>query len=112
MFTAFSTWSFPRPGDEEAFEEHYWSTHVPLAQRIPNTAGMVLTRTSDALPGERPAFYRAVVMSFPDKAAFEAATRTPQWEALRADSASIIERFGVSLLTGMGEPETIEILDP
>ena len=109
MFTAVSTWSFPRPGEEQAFEEHYWNVHVPLAQRIPNTAELVLTRTAYALPGEQPAFYRAVVMSFPDQQAFEAATRTPEWDELRSDSAAIIERFGVQLLTGMGEPETVEI---
>jgi uncharacterized protein (TIGR02118 family) len=109
VFTAVSTWSFPRPGEEEAFEEHYWSVHVPLAQRIPRTAELVLTRTAYALPGEQPAFYRAVVMSFPSQEAFEAATRTPEWEALRGDSASMIERFGVRLLTGMGEPQAIDV---
>ena len=109
VFTAVSTWSFPRSGEEEAFEEHYWSVHVPLAQRVPRTAELVLMRTAHALPGEQPAFYRAVVMSFPDQEAFEAATRTREWEALRSDSATMIERFGVRLLTGMGEPQTIEI---
>ena len=109
VFAAVSTWSFPRPGEEEAFEEHYWSVHVPLAQRIPHTAELVLTRTASALPGEQPAFYRAVVMSFPSQEAFEAATRTPEWEALRSDSASMIERFGVHLLTGMGEPRAVDI---
>ena len=110
MFTAVSTWSFPRAGEEEAFEEHYWSAHVPLAQRIPGTLSLVLTRTSDALPGEHPAFYRAVVMSWPDKATFDAATRSSEWDALRADAGSMIERFGVQLLTGMGEPQPVEIL--
>jgi uncharacterized protein (TIGR02118 family) len=109
VFNAVSTWSFPRPGEEQAFEEHYWSVHVPLAQRIPHTAELILTRTAYALPGERPAFYRAVVMSFPSQEAFDAATRTPEWEALRSDSASLIERFGVRLLTGMGEPQAVEI---
>lgn len=108
VFNAVSTWSFPRPGEEEAFEEHYWSVHVPLAQRVPHTAELILTRTTHALPGEQPAFYRAVVMSFPSQAAFEAATRTPEWEALRSDSASLIERFGVQLLTGMGEPQPVD----
>jgi uncharacterized protein (TIGR02118 family) len=108
VFTAVSTWSFPRAGEEQAFEEHYWSVHVPLAQRIPHTVELVLTRTAYALPGEQPAFYRAVVMSFADQAAFEAATRTEEWDALRSDSASMIERFAVRLLTGMGEPQAVE----
>ena len=109
MFTAVSTWSFPHAGEEEAFETHYWDVHVPLAQQVPHTAELILTRTAYALPGEQPAFYRAVVMSFPDQEAFEAATRTPQWEALRSDSASMIERFGVHLLTGMGEPQAVDV---
>jgi uncharacterized protein (DUF1330 family) len=69
----------------------------------------MLIRTAAALPGEESAFYRAVVMSFEDRAAFETAIGSPQWEALRADTASMIERFGVTLLTGMGEPETVEL---
>jgi hypothetical protein len=48
-----------------------------------------------------------VVTSFRDAATFEAATRTPQWDSLRADTALMIERFGVRLLTGMGAPEII-----
>lgn len=109
MFTAFSTWSAPHRGMEDEFEEHYRSTHVPLAQQVPNAIALTLMRTAAGLPGEPSAFYRAVVMSFEDEAAFEAATRSPQWEALRADTASMIERFGVTLLTGMGEPETVEL---
>jgi uncharacterized protein (TIGR02118 family) len=107
MFTAVSTWSAPNAGMEEAFEEHYRSTHVPLAQKVPNTIGLTLIRTAAALPGEPSAFYRAVVTSFPDAATFEAATRTPQWDSLRADTALMIERFGVRLLTGMGAREVI-----
>lgn len=109
MFTAISTWSAPHPGTEAAFEEHYRSTHVPLARKVPNTIALTLMRTHAALPGEQSAFYRTVVMSFEDEAAFEAATRSAQWEALRADTMSMIERFGVTLLTGMGEPETVEL---
>jgi len=107
MFTAVSTWSAPRPGLEDAFEEHYRSTHVPLALKVPNTIALTLIRTATALPGEQPAFYRAVVTSFPDEATFEATTHTPEWDTLRADTALMIERFGVTLLTGMGAPETL-----
>ena len=107
MFTAVSTWSAPGAAVADAFEEHYRSTHVPLAQAVPNTLGLMLIRTAAALPGEQSAFYRAVVMSFADEASFAAATRTPQWDSLRADSALMIERFGVRLLTGMGVPEII-----
>ena len=107
MLTAVSTWSAPRAGTEEAFEEHYLATHVPLAQKVPNTIGLMLIRTGVGLPGEESAFYRAVVMSFEDRTAFETAIRSPQWEALRTDTAAMIERFGVTLLTGMGKPETI-----
>jgi uncharacterized protein (TIGR02118 family) len=107
MFTAVSTWSAPSAGMEEAFEEHYRSTHVPLARKVPDTIGLTLIRTAAALPGEQSAFYRAVVTSFRDEATFEAATLTPEWDSLRADTALMIERFGVRLLTGMGAPEVI-----
>jgi uncharacterized protein (TIGR02118 family) len=86
---------------------------VPLALRVPNTRRLTLTRTSDGLEAEPPAFYRVAEMFFSDRESLEAAMETPEWEELRADTAGVIERFGVSLVTGLGTPEEAdEVLRP
>ncbi|MDX6604675.1 MAG: hypothetical protein QOF23_1184 [Solirubrobacterales bacterium] len=113
MYKAISCWSAPRPGTEEEFEQHYRKVHVPLALRVPNTRRLTLTRTSDGLEAEPPAFYRVAEMFFSDRESLEAAMETPEWEELRADTAGVIERFGVSLVTGLGTPEEAdEVLRP
>ena len=101
MYKAVSCWSPPSPEDLEAFEEHYWNVHVPLAEKIPGTQKLVLTRTEDGMEAP-PAFYRVAEMGFADRDAFERATQTDEWRELRKDAAGMHERFGVSLDTGLG----------
>jgi uncharacterized protein (TIGR02118 family) len=111
MYKAVSCWSTPRPGEEEEFEKHYMEVHVPLAVRVPGTARLVLTRTVDGLETEPPAFYRVAEMFFATREQMEAATETPEWAELRADAARMFERFGVTLVTGLGVPEEADVAD-
>lgn len=108
-FKAISCWSFPRPGEEDDFERHYWEVHVPLAAAIPGTVSLTLTRTDEGLEDAAPSYYRVAETVFDGREALEAAMRTPQWEALRADAAVMHERFGVTLANGLGNPVPIEL---
>jgi uncharacterized protein (TIGR02118 family) len=108
-FKAISCWSAPRPGEEEEFERHYWEVHVPLAAAIPGTLSLTLTRTEEGLEGAPPSYYRVAETVFASKEALEAAMRTPQWAALRADAAAMHERFGVTLANGLGTPQPVEL---
>lgn len=108
-FKAISCWSFPRPGEEEEFERHYWDVHVPLAAAIPGTVSLTLIRTDEGLEGAAPSYYRVAETVFESKADLERAMRTPQWAALRADAAEMHARFGVTLQNGLGTPEPVEL---
>jgi uncharacterized protein (TIGR02118 family) len=108
-FKAISCWSFPRSGEEEAFERHYWDVHVPLAAAIPGTVSLTLTRTDEGLEGAPPSYYRVAETVFESKEDLEEAMRTPQWAALRADAAVMHERFGVTLANGLGMPRAVEL---
>lgn len=108
-FKAISCWSFPRPGEEDDFERHYWESHVPLAAAIPGTVSLILTRTAEGLEGAAPSYYRVAETVFESKEALEAAMGTPQWDALRADAAVMHERFGVTLANGLGDPVAVEL---
>jgi uncharacterized protein (TIGR02118 family) len=108
-FKAISCWSFPRPGEEEEFERHYWDVHVPLAAAIPGTVSLTLTRTDQGLEGAEPSYYRVAETVFESKADLERAMGTPEWEALRADAAVMHSRFGVTLENGLGTPEPVEL---
>jgi len=108
-FKAISCWSFPRPGEEDDFERHYWEVHVPLAAAIPGTVSLTLTRTAEGLEGAAPSYYRVAETVFESKEALEAAMRTSQWDALRGDAAVMHERFGVTLANGLGNPVPVEL---
>lgn len=108
-FKAISCWSFPRPGEEDDFERHYWEVHVPLAAAIPGTVSLTLTLTSEGLEGDQPSYYRVAETVFESKEALAAAMATPQWAELRADAAVMHERYGVTLANGLGNPVPVEL---
>jgi uncharacterized protein (TIGR02118 family) len=108
-FKAISCWSFPRPGEEDDFERHYWEVHVPLAAAVPGTVSLTLTLTSEGLEGDAPSYYRVAETIFESPEALAAAMKTPEWETLRADAAVMHERFGVTLQNGLGNPVPVEL---
>ena len=76
-FKAISCWSFPRPGEEDDFERHYWEVHVPLAAAIPGTVSLTLTLTSEGLEDAPPSYYRVAETEFESPEALAAAMGTP-----------------------------------
>lgn len=76
------------PEDPAAFDEHYASTHAPLAQKIPNVrrfeAGKVLG-TPDGTPAP---FYFIAELSFDGAEELQAALSTSEGQAAAADVAN------------------------
>lgn len=103
MYKLYAFWSAPQPADEAAFEEHYLTTHFPLAAAVPHLESIGESVTSDRFEGAPRVYYRIAEMLFADKAAFQASTESPEWATMRADSGQIIGRFGVSLTCAMGD---------
>jgi hypothetical protein len=103
MFKPVGLWSAPRKGEEAAFETTYLGIHAPLARAILRLAGLDTIEIGEGLEGSAPTCCRVAIMSLPDRAAFRADEHTPQWTALRADAGQMIERFGVTLTSSMGQ---------
>jgi uncharacterized protein (TIGR02118 family) len=76
------------PDDAAAFDEHYASTHAPLAQKIPNLrrfeAGKVLG-TPDGTPAP---FYFIAELSFDGVEELQVALGTSEGQAAAADVAT------------------------
>jgi uncharacterized protein (TIGR02118 family) len=107
VYKVVATWSPPAPVDVSEFERYYREVHVPLAAKVPELRGLVLTRTDVGLEGAKPAFYRVAELRFDSREALERSSRSPAWEAMRADARKMIERFGVTLSVGVGEEEVV-----
>jgi uncharacterized protein (TIGR02118 family) len=109
VYRAISTWSAPKPEDVQKFEEYYHKVHVPFAARVPGALKLILNRTSDGFETTPSAFYRVAEMWFEDRAAFEKATTTKEWNEMRQDGMYVHEHFGVSLLSGLGDIEDVPL---
>lgn len=103
MFKLMALWSAPKPEDLAAFEQAYINVHATLARALPNLAGLETIRIKEGLEGAAADYHRLAIMSWPDKAAYERDRHTPEWTALRTDAGQMLERFGVSLTSSMGE---------
>ena len=82
---------YKHPADAAAFDRHYFSTHVPLAKKIPGlrryevSAGAVTTPQGDAP-------YRLVAMlSFDSLGAIQQALGSPEGQATAGDLANFAQ---------------------
>jgi uncharacterized protein (TIGR02118 family) len=104
----YAFWSAPRAEEIDDFEAWYMGTHIPLAAALPGQIALVATRTSD-LDGFRSPHYRVAEQAFESAEALAACRQTPEWEALLADGAYGIQKFGVTLGSAIGTPDEIPL---
>ena len=103
MFKLVALWSAPKREERAAFEAAYKDTHVPLARALRNLSSLDTILVGEGLEGSVAPYHRVAVMVWPDRDAFTRDEQTGEWTALRADAGQMIERFGVSLTSFMGQ---------
>ncbi|WP_421839061.1 EthD family reductase [Novosphingobium sp.] len=102
MLKLVAVWSAPKPEDRDAFETAYANVHAPLARALPNLTSLETILVAEGLEGAPADAYRFAIMTWADKAAMERDEHTPEWLALRTDAGGMIERFGVTLTSSIG----------
>jgi uncharacterized protein (TIGR02118 family) len=104
MLKLIGYWSAPaNPDDIPAFEEAYLNRHCPKAAKIPGLRRLITTRVAEGLEGTTPSNYRVAELLFDDKASYEAAEATPEFQAMREDGGSLVAEFGVTVSGEIGE---------
>jgi uncharacterized protein (TIGR02118 family) len=73
------------PADPQAFDEHYFNVHVPLAKRLPGLRRYEVSRRPIVTPAGDPEPYLIGTLHFDDLAAIRAAFATPDGRACAAD---------------------------
>ena len=73
------------PADPQAFDEHYFNVHVPLAKRLPGLRRYEVSRRPILAPAGDPEPYLIGTLHFDDLAAIRAAFATPDGRACAAD---------------------------
>jgi len=90
---------YHQPDDPAAFDEHYESTHAPLATKVPGLRHYSVSRPTPGPSGSAPAEYLVAVLQFDDQAALDAGMGSAEGQAAGADIATFASG-GVTMLTG------------
>ena len=80
---------YTQPEDPAAFDEHYFSVHVPLVQKIPGLQRTETGKVAAALDGGEQTYYRITELFFADDAAMGAGFGSPEGSATAADYGQI-----------------------
>ena len=75
---------YTHPDDSDAFDQHYFDTHMPLVSKIPGLQRAETGRFVAALDGSEQTYYRAAELYFADQGALEAAFGTDEGKATAA----------------------------
>lgn len=78
---------YPEPQDRTAFETYYTSTHLPLAERLPEMLGWRYSFDVAAADGASP-YFAVFEADFPDAEAMGRALASPEGAAVQADVAN------------------------
>ena len=101
MYKAIGIWSWPREEDRAEFDEHYEKVHYPLAEKLPGARRITVLTGGEN--GRASGMFRVAEVYFDDRAAFDHAARSTEWQAMAADAQQLIGRYGVTLLAADGE---------
>lgn len=101
MYKAIGIWSWPRNEDRAEFDEHYEKVHYPLAEKLPGARRITLLTGGENARAS--GMFRVAEVYWDDRAAFDRAAASPEWQAMAADAQQLIARYGVTLLAADGE---------
>jgi uncharacterized protein (TIGR02118 family) len=70
---------FSQPLDTAVFEHAYFSTHLPLIQKVPGLRGVEVRRVERTIMGN--GVYLVAIMHFDDEQTLRTAMRSPEMQA-------------------------------
>jgi uncharacterized protein (TIGR02118 family) len=73
------------PDDPEAFFKHYETVHAPLVKKTPGLQSFVLNRVTEDAFGGKPRYALIAEMTYPNRAIFDAAMKSPENQAAGQD---------------------------
>lgn len=88
---------YRKPTNAAAFDTHYFSTHVPLAKKIPGLRRYEVSTGAVTTPQGDSPYHLVAILSFDSAAAIQQALSSPQGQATAGDLANFAQA-GVELL--------------
>lgn len=88
---------YKTPKNTAAFDKYYFSTHVPLAKKVPGLRKYEVSSGVIGLPIDPGGVYLVAILEFESAAAIRAALGTPEGQAAAGDLANFADG-GVDLM--------------
>lgn len=93
------TVTYKKPSDPQKFDDYYFGTHMPLAEKMPGLISADVTKYGPGLDGSEPPWYIQTGLVFESTDALMACFGTPEGQAVGADVANF-ESDGVIMSLG------------
>jgi uncharacterized protein (TIGR02118 family) len=106
VYKAVGIWSWPRDDDRTAFDEHYKTTHIPAAEKLPGVRRITILDGGD--DAREPNIYRIAEVYWDSDEAFGQAAASAEWEAMVTDATWMMEHFGVTLSSAHGWERSVD----
>lgn len=90
---------YGNPTDTDAFDEHYRSTHAPLADKIPGVQRFEAARVVGNVDGSPAQYHLIAELVFEDMAQFQASMGSPEGQAAGADVANFATGGAALIIT-------------
>ena len=89
---------YNQPADPGAFDQYYFATHVPIANKMPGLRSFTVNSGPPTLVAGTQPPHRIAELEFDSMAALQAAMASPEGQATIADLANFFARAGVTVL--------------
>ena len=88
---------YRKPSNTEAFDDHYFNKHLPIAKKIPGLRGYEVSTGPIATPQSGSEYHLVALLEFDTLADIQKALSSPEGQAAGSDLANFAQA-GVDLL--------------
>lgn len=79
---------YQEPADKKGFEEYYFQTHTPLAQKVPNVKGFSINRVVQS-QNTSLKLYMIIELEFESLQVLQQTMATPEWDEVMQDAHNL-----------------------
>ena len=96
---------YAQPKSVEEFDKYYFEKHMPMVYAVKEVKKVEIARPAPGPDGAASPYHLITELYFESPDALKAATGTPEWKAIRADTANFAVPGSSTVLISVVEPK-------